>query len=178
MEKTLTNEEKKQLTRERQKAVRDAWKNERELVKQGKGTRNWSKEEREELLSTGKVSGYEGHHMKSVSLYPEHAGNSKNIQFLNEEEHLNGAHQGNYHNLTNGYYDPETGKMNEFKKDELREVPVKNLENSRVQEKSDGENQSRGLLARYSERQEKDSQNEKTKENAKETSKRNEMGQI
>ncbi len=124
----MTNEEKKQLSRERQMAVRHAWKNEKALAEQGKGTRNWSEGEQKELIDTGRVSGYEGHHMKSVSLYPEYAGDSKNIQFLNENEHFNGAHQGNYHNLTNGYYDPVTNQMNEFDGDELIEVPVINLE--------------------------------------------------
>lgn len=123
----LTNEEKKRLSYERQVAVKNAWAEERERVKNGQGTRNWTPDQQKELLERGAVSGYQGHHMKSVSLYPKHAGNSKNIQFLKEDEHLKGAHKGNYHNATNGYYDPEKKKMNEFKGDELNPVPVISL---------------------------------------------------
>ena len=126
MKKIMSNEEKKRLSYERQNAVRQAWKEERSKVCDGIGTRKWTADEQEELINRGAVRGYEGHHMKSVSLYPEYAGNSNNIQFLNEEEHLYGAHKGNYHILTNGYYDPETGIMNDFG-DELGELPVYDL---------------------------------------------------
>lgn len=119
MSSDMSNEEKRRLVNERQNAVRNAWKLESERIKLGKGTRIWSKEQQEEILTRGSVKGYEGHHMKSVSLYPEYAGNPQNIQFLNEEEHLYGAHQGNYHNLTNGYYDPNNKVMIEFENDEL-----------------------------------------------------------
>lgn len=101
---TLTPEQRKQLTAERQKAVRQAWKEEKQRVLEGKGTRQWTNDEKKELISRGSVPGYEGHHMKSVSKYPQFAGDSKNIQFLTEKEHLYGAHKGSYHNKTNGYY--------------------------------------------------------------------------
>lgn len=133
---SLTNEEKKRLSNERQKAVRDAWKEEKERVKNGQGTRDWYPSQQKELLQRGAVSGYEGHHMKSVSLYPEYAGDPKNIQFLSEEEHLD-AHQGNYHNPTNGYYDPNTQTMNEFQEDDLEPVPVINLSNCCSNENDD-----------------------------------------
>lgn len=123
----LTNEEKKRLSNERQNAVRNAWKEEKERVKNGQGTRDWTPSQQRELLQRGAVSGYEGHHMKSVSLYPEYAGDPSNIQFLSEDEHLNGAHQGSYHNATNGYYDPETQTMNNFEGSELGQIPVNNL---------------------------------------------------
>ena len=97
---TLTTEQKEQLTAERQKAVRQAWKEEKQRVLAGKGTRQWTKSEKKELITRGSVSGYDGHHMKSVSKYPQFAGDSKNIQFLTEKEHLYGAHQGSYHNKT------------------------------------------------------------------------------
>ena len=123
----LTNEEKKRLSNERQNAVRNAWKEEKERVKNGQGTRDWTPSQQRELLQRGAVSGYEGHHMKSVSLYPEYAGDPSNIQFLSEDEHLNGAHQGSYHNATNGYYDPETQTMNNFEESELGQIPVNDL---------------------------------------------------
>jgi len=103
----------------RQKAVNQAWKQEKELVETtGKGTREWTEAETQELLTTGKVKGYEGQHMKSAEAYPDQAGDPNNIQFLkgrnmDVNEHLD-AHGGNYKNPTNGYYDPQTGKFIEF----------------------------------------------------------------
>lgn len=125
----LTNEDKKRISNERQNAVRKAWKIEAERVKSGVGTRGWTPEQQKEIIKRGSVSGYEGHHMKSVSLYPQYAGDPKNIQFLTEDEHLYGAHNGNYHNLTNGYYDPYEEKMIAFQDDELPEIPEIQLEN-------------------------------------------------
>ena len=121
---TFSPEEKRHLNYLRQRAVKNAWKNEQTLVYDGNGTRDWTVEQQKELMETGRVEGYEGHHMKSVSLYPEYAGDENNIQFLSEEEHFYGAHQGNYQNATNGYYDPNSGVMNEFDGDELQGVPT------------------------------------------------------
>ena len=90
----------------RSTAVRKAWKNEVALVEsRGFGTRSWSDAEIVELLSTGKVKGYVGHHMKSVKGYPELAGDPLNIQFLTKKEHFQ-AHGGNWHNITHGRYIP------------------------------------------------------------------------
>lgn len=130
----LTNEEKKQLSYQRQTAVRLAWRCEKNRVQEGYGTRNWSASEQEELISEGVVHGYEGHHMKSVSLFPEYAGDPKNIQFLSETEHLWGAHNGNYHTPTNGYYDPMTGIMHDFKGAELPELNEYPLNEARQQQ--------------------------------------------
>ena len=98
---------------ERRKAVAEAWKKEKEYVLNGKGTRDWSPKEQRELVSKGKVAGYQGHHMKSVDGHNSKAGNPDNIQFLTRKEHL-AAHKGNFHNNTNGRYDPATGNTNEF----------------------------------------------------------------
>ncbi|WP_255910757.1 hypothetical protein [Ruminococcus sp. zg-924] len=124
---TLTPKQKKQLTAERQKAVRQAWKEERQRVLEGKGTRQWTNLEKKELIRRGSVSGYDGHHMKSVSTYPKFAGDSKNIQFLTEKEHLYGAHRGSYHNKTNGYYDPKTKEMNGFRGNQHPKAPLYDL---------------------------------------------------
>ncbi len=97
-----------------QKAVRDAWANEAELVRQGKGSRDWTVSQQEELLRTGKVSGFEGQHMMDKSNHPEYAGDKNNIQFLTYEEHFYGAHDGNFRNETDGRYDPATGEMHPF----------------------------------------------------------------
>ena len=114
----------------RQQAVDRAWEREVELVREGKGTRQWTPEEQKELLSTGKVEGYQGHHMQSVNTYPENAGNPDNIQFLTHDEHFNGAHNGSYYNQTNGYYDPQTKTMNEFKDNQIEPVQPVELEQS------------------------------------------------
>ena len=85
-------------------AVKKAWKNEQELVKTtGQGTRNWTPAQMKELLNTGKVKGFVGHHMKSVKGFPNLAGDPNNIQFLTRAEHLL-AHGGNWQNITYGRY--------------------------------------------------------------------------
>ncbi len=105
-------------TFEADRAIREAWKKERELILQGKGTRQWTPEQQEDIFNTGKAhdeNGYafEGHHMLSVAKDPVAQGDPGNIQFLSKTEHLD-AHGGNYQNLTNGYYDPFTGETKEF----------------------------------------------------------------
>ena len=51
----------------RQSAVRKAWTQEQQLLINGfEGTRKWTKSERQELIKTGKVKGYQGHHINSV----------------------------------------------------------------------------------------------------------------
>jgi hypothetical protein len=104
------------INKERQKAVREAWKAERVRVRNGSGTREWSQTEQRQIVAKGRAKGYEGHHMKSVKAYPRYAGDSKNIQFLNRSEHVNGAHRGDTKNPTNGYYNPVTKKMSSFGK--------------------------------------------------------------
>ena len=81
---------------DRTKAVRQAWKNERINVQAGGNgvSRHWTALEKTELLSTGKIKGYQGHHMKSVRGYPQLASDPTNIQFLTRKEHL-AAHGGN-----------------------------------------------------------------------------------
>ena len=86
-------------------AVRKAWKIEFDNVQAGGTgvTRDWTDSEITELLTTGKVKGYQGHHMKSVKGYPELAGDPTNIQFLTRSEHLR-AHRGNFRNITHGWF--------------------------------------------------------------------------
>ncbi len=92
-------------TSKRSQAVRKAWRNEYLDVKNGGNgvSRIWTSSEKIELLNTGKVTGYQGHHMKSVKGYPELAGDPDNIQFLTRAEHLK-AHGGNWRNITHGRY--------------------------------------------------------------------------
>lgn len=100
------------------KAIRLAWANEKQLVLEGKGTRNWTPEQQKDILEKGKAYGddgkaFEGHHMKSAEVYPEYQGEAGNIQFLSREEHLL-AHNGYTRNSTNGYYDSLTGETTDF----------------------------------------------------------------
>lgn len=91
----------KSLKNARRRAVSQAWVNEADMVRNtGKGTRNWSSDEITELLNTGKVKGYDGHHMKSVKKYPHLAGDPHNIQFLTRQKHFE-AHGFNWRNPTN-----------------------------------------------------------------------------
>jgi len=115
------------INKERKNAVREAWKNERAYVREGNGTRDWSQTEQKEIVAKGRANGYEGHHMKSVKDYPQHAGDPKNIQFLNRSEHVDGAHKGNTQNSTNGYYNPSTKTMHSFGNNNPVAPQVKNL---------------------------------------------------
>ena len=56
---------------------------------------------------------FEGQHMKSAEMYPEYQGEPGNIQFLTRTEHLE-AHDGNWQNPTNWYYNPVTKEKFDF----------------------------------------------------------------
>lgn len=109
-------------------AKQEFWDNERNLVKEGKGTRDWTPEQQEQIMnlkSNGEErkhagvpkdengNAYEAHHMKSAEANPEHQGNGKNIQALTREEHQ-AAHGGNFRNSTNGEYNPKTSETKDF----------------------------------------------------------------
>lgn len=95
---------------QRQSAINAAWEQERQLVMQGRGTRDWTVSQQEELLRTGRVSGFDGSHMLDASSNPSVANNPDNIQFLTYEEHIYGAHGDNTHNPTTGWFDTSTGE--------------------------------------------------------------------
>ena len=95
---------------QRSAAVDAAWEQERRLVLQGRGTRDWTVSQQEELIRTGRVSGFDGSHMLDASSNPSIANDPNNIQFLTYEEHIYGAHDGNTHNPTTGRFDPATGE--------------------------------------------------------------------
>lgn len=103
---------------ERNKAVREAWNKELELVQKGKGTREWTPEQQKDILEKGRAydendKAFEGQHMKSAEMYPEYQGEPGNIQFLTRTEHLE-AHDGNWQNPTNWYYNPVTKEKFDF----------------------------------------------------------------
>ena len=105
-------------TSEANKAIAAAWENEKQRVSEGKGTRDWTQEQQQDILDRGKAydengKAFEGQHMRSAEMHPECQGDPNNIQFLTREEHL-AAHGGDWRNPTNGYYDPFTGVMTDF----------------------------------------------------------------
>lgn len=100
------------------KAIASAWLNEQQLVREGKGTRDWTPEQQQDILDRGKAhddngKAFEGHHMKSAEKFPEYQGDPENIQFLSRPEHF-AAHNGNFQNPTNGYFNPYTGETKDF----------------------------------------------------------------
>ncbi len=105
----------------RSDGVNLAWDYEAADVKMGgKGSANWSKSERAEILEKrpdtvnkpkvvdGKtqnpksgVRGVEGHHQKNVADHPEHQADPDNIKFYkNRADHLEQGHDGNFQNET------------------------------------------------------------------------------
>lgn len=113
------------------KAIAAKWEVEKALVKEGKGTRDWTPEQQKSILEKGKAyddngKAFEGQHMKSVEAYPEFQSDPNNIQFLTRDEHLD-AHKGSWQNPTNGYYDPNTGTMHEFTDESVEPAPIIDL---------------------------------------------------
>lgn len=105
-------------TAESNKAILAAWKKEQELVQEGKGTREWTPKQQQDILEKGKAYdddgvAFQGQHMKSAEMYPEYQGDPGNIQFLTRAEHLE-AHNGNWRNPTNWYFNPLTKEKIDF----------------------------------------------------------------
>lgn len=105
-------------TAESNKAILVAWNKERELVQEGKGTREWTPQQQQDILDKGKAYdedgiAFQGQHMKSAEMYPEYQGEPGNIQFLTRAEHLE-AHKGNWRNPTNWYFNPVTKEKFDF----------------------------------------------------------------
>lgn len=105
-------------TAERNKGVRKAWEREKQLVSSGEGTRDWTPNQQRSILDIGVAlddngRAFDGQHMKSVFAYPEYADNPDNIQFLTKQEHFE-AHDRNWRNQTNWYYDPITKEKHIF----------------------------------------------------------------
>jgi RHS repeat-associated protein len=87
----------------RSRGVAQAWREEAALVRRtGQGTRQWTVAERQELLQTGKVSGYDGHHINNVANNDLiMAADPNNVEFATGPEHLL-RHSGNFSNPTSG----------------------------------------------------------------------------
>uniref|UniRef100_A0A3B4DRA1 Teneurin-4 n=1 Tax=Pygocentrus nattereri TaxID=42514 RepID=A0A3B4DRA1_PYGNA len=71
----------------RQRVVDAAWTRERLRLRQGEdGTRTWTDGERQQLLASGRVQGYEGYYIVSVDQFPELADSVSNVHFLRQSE--------------------------------------------------------------------------------------------
>ncbi|CAN7975618.1 unnamed protein product, partial [Ixodes persulcatus] len=83
---TTLHEERHRLMRHaRRRAVDDAWTQELELLKNGhKGSNDWTKSEREELLANGLVARYFGTDVHDIEKYPELADDPSNVAFRKE----------------------------------------------------------------------------------------------
>lgn len=105
-------------TAEASKAIAIAWENEQKRINEGKGTRDWTIEQQQDILERGKAydengKAFEGQHMRSVAEHPECQGDPNNIQFLTRDEHLE-AHDGDWKNPSNWYYDPVAKTKHDF----------------------------------------------------------------
>ncbi|XP_049563179.1 teneurin-2 isoform X10 [Orcinus orca] len=84
---TLDEEKARILDQARQRALGTAWAKEQQKARDGReGSRLWTEGEKQQLLSTGRVQGYEGYYVLPVEQYPELADSSSNIQFLRQNE--------------------------------------------------------------------------------------------
>ncbi|XP_073507220.1 teneurin-2 isoform X7 [Phyllobates terribilis] len=84
---SVDEERARVLDQARQRALSAAWAKEQEKSRDGKdGSRLWTEGEKQQLLSTGRVQGYEGYYVLPVEQYPELADSSSNIQFLRQNE--------------------------------------------------------------------------------------------
>ncbi|XP_030066133.1 teneurin-1 [Microcaecilia unicolor] len=71
----------------RQRAVAQAWSKEQRRLQEGEeGIRAWTEAEKHQLLSTGKVPGYDGYFVLSVEQYLELSDSANNIHFMRQSE--------------------------------------------------------------------------------------------
>ena len=127
-------ERERSIATRRREGVEKAWARERDLVSEGRGTREWTVAEQKQILKTGRADGYEGHHMKSVAKHPEYADDPKNIQFLNRSEHQT-AHKGNFRNESNGRYNERSQKIREMKDGKPRAMNSYELKNKAIEKR-------------------------------------------
>ncbi|XP_039766059.1 teneurin-2 isoform X2 [Ornithorhynchus anatinus] len=84
---TFDEEKARVLDQARQRALGVAWAKEQQRARDGReGSRSWTDGEKQQLLSAGRVQGYEGYYVLPVEQYPELADSSSNIQFLRQNE--------------------------------------------------------------------------------------------
>jgi RHS repeat-associated protein len=102
----------KAIKNAKRRGVKRAWAQEKKLIEGGnEGSRQWSKKERRELLTTGKVRDYNGHHQNSVSGEVTFDGKiaraeaPENVKFMKSKEHRR------LHEENGGYSTPTEGEL-------------------------------------------------------------------
>lgn len=109
-----------------------AWEQERELVMHGKGSRDWTASQQEELIRTGKVSGFEAHfinasghdHSMEDLSFKEQSKlyDINNVQFVTQWEHDAVHTENKITYASEGLIDTKTG---ELVTNDLGQVPDK-----------------------------------------------------
>ncbi|XP_029785859.1 teneurin-1 isoform X2 [Suricata suricatta] len=84
---TVEEEKNHVLEMARQRAVAQAWTKEQRRLQEGEeGIRAWTEGEKQQLLSTGRVQGYDGYFVLSVEQYLELSDSANNIHFMRQSE--------------------------------------------------------------------------------------------
>ncbi|XP_038630838.1 teneurin-1 isoform X3 [Scyliorhinus canicula] len=84
---TIEEEKTHVLEMARQRAVAQAWAKEQRRVQEGEeGIRSWTEGEKQQLLSSGSVQGYDGFFVLFVEQYPDLSDSANNIQFMRQSE--------------------------------------------------------------------------------------------
>ncbi|XP_054401019.1 teneurin-1 isoform X3 [Pongo abelii] len=84
---TVEEEKNHVLEIARQRAVAQAWTKEQRRLQEGEeGIRAWTEGEKQQLLSTGRVQGYDGYFVLSVEQYLELSDSANNIHFMRQSE--------------------------------------------------------------------------------------------
>ena len=88
----------------RSKGVSEAWKTEQKAVLTGSSRYNWSPLQKVELIKSGKITGIEGHHIKTVSELTASGkydliADPNDIVFVTKQQHLL-LHSGSFSNST------------------------------------------------------------------------------
>lgn len=92
-EGVLVHNECTTIDSERSKAVKEAWKQEKQAVLDGTSKYNWSPSQAKEIIKRGKLKGYEGHHIVPVNEVIGTANeylisDPNNIVFLSKTDHV------------------------------------------------------------------------------------------
>ncbi|CAM4356869.1 unnamed protein product [Lepidochelys olivacea] len=84
---TLDEEKARVLELARQRAIAQAWAREQQRLQDGEeGIRSWTEGEKQQVLNTGRVQGYDGYFVISVEQYPELSDSANNIHFMRQSE--------------------------------------------------------------------------------------------
>ncbi|XP_069496010.1 teneurin-4 isoform X4 [Ambystoma mexicanum] len=84
---TLDEEKARVLELARQRAISQAWAREQQRLRDGEeGLRSWTEGEKQQVLNTGRVQGYDGYFVISVEQYPELSDSANNIHFMRQSE--------------------------------------------------------------------------------------------